>query len=544
MWVRCWRANGSRSLPAGSSSHYNTVIVGAGSAGAVLAARLSEDPARSVCLVEAGPDYLHLDELPPTVRGFDFTDRPYAARKTLSHEWQYTARATDRNLNMPVPRGRMVGGSSSINGVVFLRALRSDLDGWAALGNPGWSYADCLPYYRKLETDCDFLSSEWHGAAGPVPVSRAARENWLPPSEAFYAACTTLGALEAPDFNAPDARGVGPIPTNYHNDIRHSSAIAYLMPARPRSNLEVRGNTVATSLRLEDHRARGVQVLHDGQAEDVEADEVILCAGAIGSPHLLMLSGIGPAAALQAIGIQPLVDLAGVGQHVRDHPFVATLWETTEPGARDRLTGLPWQLMLRTRAGQPDDGWLTMLMSTPRDPNRGRGFMIPSSLMYARSTGSMKLASADPSVTPVLDFNYLSDPSDFEHLRSLARLALEIGRHSAFDGIHAGLRQPTPSDLADDASFEEWIMRTVSTGHHISCTCRMGPPTDATAVVDQAGRVYGVENLRVIDASIMPDCPSVNLNATVLMIAEKLADTYSKSPTASATRSMRSMPVK
>jgi predicted dehydrogenase (TIGR03970 family) len=523
---------------------YETVIVGAGSAGAVLAARLSEDPARSVCLVEAGPDYLQLDQLPPTVLGFDFTDRPYAGRRTLSHEWQYTARATDHSPNMPVPRGRMVGGSSSINGVVFLRALRQDLAGWAASGNPEWSYENCLPYYRKLETECDFPDIECHGSDGPIPVQRAARENWLAPSEAFFEACTALGARSAADFNAPDARGVGPIPTNYHDGIRHSSAIGYLMPSRPRPNLEVFGDTLAISVRIDNARATGVRVAHNGLAEDLEADEVILCAGAIGSPQLLMLSGIGPAEDLRQVGIDPSVDLAGVGQHVRDHPFVATLWDTTQPGARDRLTDLPWQLMLRTQVGQPDDGWLTMILSTARDPDGGRGFMIPSSLMYAHSTGSLRLASADPLQPPLLDFNYLSDPADLEHLRSLARLALEIGQHRAFDGIRAGLRQPTSDVLASDASFDDWIMRTISTGHHISCTCRMGPPSDPAAVVDQQGRVYGVDNLRVIDASIMPDCPSVNLNATVLMMAEKLADSYSKSPTASATRSMRSIPVK
>ena len=523
---------------------YDTVIVGAGSAGAVLAARLSEDPARSVCLVEAGPDYLQVDRLPPIVRGFDFTDRPYAGRRLLSHEWQYTARANEHNLEMPVPRGRMIGGSSSINGVVFLRALRRDLDGWAALGNAAWSFEECVPYYRKLEADQDFGTDAHHAADGPIPVQRAARADWLPPSRAFFEACTALGYSHAADMNSPDARGVGPIPTNYVGGVRHSTAIGYLLPCRPRANLHIRGETLATSVQIEHGVATGVHVVHADQAEIIGADEVILCAGAIGSPHLLMLSGIGPAEQLRAQGLQPLVNLEGVGEHVRDHPFVATLWGTFEPSATDRLTGLPWQLMLRTSASQPDDGWLTMIMSTAHDPDGGRGFTIPSSLMYARSSGTLRLASANPLVPPRVDFDYLSEPADLEHLRHLARLALEIGHSPAFDAIRAGLVRPTTDDLSSDVAFDQWIARTISTGHHISCTCRMGPSSDPMAVVDQAGRVYGVDGLRVVDASIMPDCPSVNLNATVIMMAEKLADAYKTSPTASATRSMRSIPVK
>jgi choline dehydrogenase len=522
-----------------SERRYDTLIVGAGSAGAVLAARLSEDPARSVCLVEAGPDYTDVQQLPARVRGFDFTDRPYAGARLLSHEWQYTARATDRYLDMPVPRGRVVGGSSSINGTVFLRALRSDLDGWAAAGNPEWSFDQCLPYYRELETDCDFPADSWHGSSGPIPVCRASREGWLPPSTAFFEACTALGYSYRADMNHPDARGIGPIPTNYHQRIRHSSAVGYLIPSRRRPNLDVLGETLVTSLRIANVRASGIQVVKDGHTGEIEADEVILSAGSIGSPHLLMLSGVGPADQLRAVGIKPVADLPGIGRHVRDHPFVATVWDTFEPGATDRVTGLPWQLQLRTTAGHVDDGWLTMIMSTARDPDGGRGFMIPSSLMYARSVGELRLRSADPATPPLLDFNYLSEASDLDRLRRLARLALEIGHHPAFDSIRAGLRRPTAEDLASHASYDDWIQRTISTGHHISCTCRMGPSSDPTAVVDQQGRVYGVDNLRVIDASIMPDCPSVNLNATVMMMAEKLADRYRAPPTASSTTSSR-----
>jgi choline dehydrogenase len=322
-------------------------------------------------------------------------------------------------------------------------------------------------------------------------------------------------------MNRPDARGVGPIPVNYREGLRHSTAIAYLIPSRPRANLDVLGDTVATGIRVRGRRAEAISVLGENGPEEISGDEVILSAGAIGSPHLLMLSGIGPADELRALGISPVVDLPGVGQHVLDHPYVMTVWEAAEPIATFPHPGLPWQTQLRCTApgsDSPDDGWLTMIMSTARDADGGRGFRIPSSLMYEQSRGEVRLRSADPSVAPWIDFGYLAEPSDLTRLRNLARLAIAIGSDAAFDGLRVRLCDPTPVDLASDAAFDDWIMRTIGTGHHISCTCRMG------AVVDQSGRVYGTDNLRVIDASIMPECPGVNLNATVIMMAEKLAD--------------------
>jgi choline dehydrogenase len=507
--------------------HFDTLIVGAGSAGAILAARLSEDPARSVCLIEAGPDYPTVDELPARVRGFDLGMRVYAGAPLASHEWEYTARATSAQTAIRVPRGRLIGGSSSINGVVFLRALRADLDSWAERGNPSWAYDQCLPYFRCLEADCEFGDDDLHGHAGPIPVHRAAREDWLPPSEAFYRACTDLGHADCPDMNRPDARGVGPIPANYWQGTRYSTAIAYLIPSRPRPNLEVRSHTLATRVVLAGRRARAMEVVREGALGEIEADEIILSAGGIGSPHLLMLSGIGAADDLKSVDITPLHDLPGVGQHLRDHPYVTTTWSSSRPPIESMpAPGVPWQLQLRTTArgsSTADDGWITMILATHRDPG-GIGFRTPSSLMYARSTGEVRLASADPTVAPLLDYNFLSEPSDLERLRDLARLAMEIGSHAAFAGLHSGMRQPGPEDRASKGAFDAWIQRTVGTGHHISCTCRMGPASDPLAVVDEQGRVHGLDHLRVIDASIMPDCPSVNLNATVMMMAEKLAD--------------------
>jgi choline dehydrogenase len=509
-------------------THFDTLIVGAGSAGAILATRLSEDSERSVCLIEAGPDYASVDELPDRIRTRGQGARIYGGVPTRSHEWAYTARATAAQPEMRLPRGRVIGGSSSINGVVLLHALRSDLDGWAAAGNPDWSFDACAPFYRRLENDYDFGDQAGHGSDGPIPVRRAPRAEWLPLSQAFHAACTELGYSDCPDMNRPDVRGVGPIPINYHNSIRYGTAVSYLIPNRPRANLRVIGDAHVTALRFEGQRARGVELVRYGQRQVVEAEEIILSAGAIGSPQLLMLAGIGPAAQLDALGIRPRVDLAGVGQHVRDHPYVPILWRASQPlTEKFPPLGLHAQLQLRANvpgARHPDSAWITMV-GRVADIDDEPAFSICGSLMYAESTGEVRLRCTDPFAAPEIDFRYFSNPADLADLRTIARMTIQIGEHPAFDALRTRHLEPAPDIVDSDAALDAWIMQKVNTGHHISCTARMGPASDPTSVVDQKGRVYGVESLRVIDASIMPNCPSVNLNATVMMMAEKLAAT-------------------
>jgi choline dehydrogenase len=502
------------------------LIVGAGSAGAIVATRLSEDPDRSVCLIEAGPDYTSLDALPDRIRTRGTGARIYGGVPMRSHEWAYVARATALQPEMRLPRGRVVGGSSSINGVVLLHALRSDLDSWAAMGNSDWSYDACIPFYRRLEHDRDYGAAEGHGTDGPIPVRRSPREEWLPLTRAFYSACTELGYGDCPDMNRPGVRGVGPIPVNYDADIRFSTAVAYLIPSRPRANLTLLSEAQVTALRFDNRRVIGVELIRDGATHVVEANEVVLSAGAIGSPQLLMLSGIGPADELQALGIRTRVDLPGVGHHVRDHPYVPTLWLANQPlTAENPPLGLHAQLQLRANvpgASHPDSAWITMV-GRVADINGDPGFSICGSLMYAESTGRVRLRSTNPLDAPDVDFDYFSCASDLADMRAVARMSVEIGEHPAFDALRSHHVEPGARVLDADALLDEWIMRKATTGHHISCTCRMGPSSDPTAGVDQAGQVYGVENLRVIDASILPDCPSVNLNATVMMVAEKLA---------------------
>ena len=452
----------------------------------------------------------------------------YGGVPIRSHEWGYTARATDAKSEVSLPRGRVVGGTSSINGMVLLHALYSDHQGWVAMGNPDWSYDACAPFYRRLEHDYDFGDQPAHGSDGPIPVHRSPANEWLPLTQAFHAACTGLGFAVCPDMNRPDARGVGPIPINYHNHIRYGTAVAYLIPNRPRANLSVASNAQVTALRFDGRRASGVEFVRHGAHEVFEADEVILSAGAIGSPQLLMLSGIGPAAQLQALGIEPRVDLPGVGQHLRDHPYVPTLWQASQPlTAEDPPLGLHAQLELRANvpgARYPDSAWITMVGRTANVDNEP-AFSICGSLMYAASAGEVWLSSNDPLVAPIIDLRFFSEPSDLADLRAITRMTIQIGEHPSFDALRVRHLEPSPEIVDSDAALNAWMMAKVNTNHHVSCTCRMGPSSDPTAVVDQTGQVYGVDNLRVIDASILPDCPTVNLNATVMMVAEKLAAT-------------------
>jgi choline dehydrogenase len=520
---------------------FDTVIVGCGTTGSMLAAYLSENPSRTVCAIEAGRDYPTAAELPRGVRALVSLPPGTVTRSMVAAttdddsigypDWGLTARSTGLQPNINLPRGKLVGGSSAVNGCTWLWPAREDLDAWARAGNQSWGYNDCLPYLASLERDHDHPRAP-HGTVGPIPVQRPRREDWAPLSEAFYRACLELGFPDCPDFNAPDSWGAGPIPKNYDDPdgtgerVRYSTAVGYLMPARGRPNLSVIAGTTATRLVLDGGTARGVEVILDGQPTLIEAGEVLLTAGAIGSPQLLMLSGIGPAGHLRALGIEPLVDLPGVGQNLRDHPVLCASWSATAVPAAPS-TELSVQVALRATTPGSPDGHDMQLMSY-RDEGPGR-FGLPFSLMHAESAGQLLLASADPLAEPLTDFRHLEEASDRARMRAMVRLMDEIVHRMDEAGsqphgrLHPERITPNPADTSSDGELDEWMLRNVITGHHISGTCKMGVPGDPTAVVDETGRVHGAENLRVVDASIMVDCPRSNINATVMMIAEKLA---------------------
>ena len=502
---------------------YDVVIVGAGSAGATLAARLSEDPARRVLLLEAGSIERNPDADQLSNVTFALTTR----------DWAMQAQATP-GRNLAFPQGKAAGGGSAVNAALALRPLPEDIDSWAAAGNAGWGWADLLPMLCRLEADAEGTDAV-HGRTGPIPIARWQPHQWTAQQRAFHDACIEVGISAVHDHNDGVAEGVGPFPMNRRDGERVSTAIAYLEPARARPNLEVRGNALVDRVVIENGRAIGVECVNAEGRTFVAAHEIVVSAGAIHSPAILLRSGIGAAAALRSLAIKVVADHLGVGANLMEHPG-AFLFVIPEPGVCD-TSEVQFQLGARATApGSTERNDLLLGMMSHWDLAATPDFreLVGADVIFAltcgvlspRSRGSVRLASPDPAVAPEIDLNLCNDPWDVVRLVAALRIQHRVARSAAMRDRVRGFALIDEAMFAtdDDSALAAYVKGVCAPWYHPSGTCRMGPANDAMAVVDNELRVHGVGNLRVVDASIMPTIPRATTNLTAIAIGERAAD--------------------
>ena len=539
---------------AGMDAAFDVIVVGSGGSGAPLAARLSEDPTRRVLVLEAGPAPRTRREYPPelldasTVQG---------AMPGYPYNWSYLGNLTP-DLPYLVARGRILGGSTALNGAYFIRATPEDFASWAEVGGADWEYEAVLPALRRLERDIAFGDGALHGDDGPMPVERASLTDRL--GAAFVDAALELGFAEEPDKNVPGDPGVGPVPSSLHRGMRWNTALAYLLPALERPNLEVRGDARVARVLVEGGRAVGVEL---AGGERIRAREVVLSAGAIATPQLLMLSGIGPRADLEAVGVPVIADLP-VGAAFSDHPDIAVGWRPRVPlGSPADRAAFPASLNFASATGDGHAdleillsvkslGYLLTGSAHPlangalaalRHPWRTLRALLGVSarrmasqlahhddlqlivaLQQPEGRGTIRLVSADPETGPRIDYRYLETAGDRARMREALRVAVALLRSAAFAPLVDRITELDDATLADDVRLDDWARAHLGTAIHMCGSAPMGAAGTPGAVVDGHGRVHGVPGLRVADTSILPTVPSRGPAATAVLIGERMAD--------------------
>jgi choline dehydrogenase len=534
-------------------TNFDTIIVGAGSSGSVLATRLTEDPDRRVLLIEAGPHFRTLDEFPEIMRSADVLR---AAAPDHPASWKFPTMLTDTSPYI-VPRGRVVGGGSAVNGALYTWPTRVDFEEWQRAAGEPWGPEAMYPMLRRIERDLDFGEADGHGTDGPIGVERPAREAWAGIAAGFVEACKDMGHPFDADMNRDGSIGVGPVPANSIGGIRQNTAITYLAGALGRPNLTIAPNTEIHRVRLEGTTARGVEGVGPQGPVTYEADEVVICAGAIKSAQLLMVSGIGPGEELRRHGIDVVQESPGVGTDTTDHcvirlwyrargatkipvhvgaAFQVGLHYASSPGVEaNDMCLLPTAVSMNDMllSGSSVVSRARMLMSAARSVplakvvdqvRRGWQQNIGVLIMNGESRGRVRLASSDPTDVPLTEHHYLEQEADRGRLREAVRLGSAILRSPRYGDAGVSGVQPLISETASDAELDSYCKEHLGTANHLSSTCRMGTEHTASTVVDPECRVFGVTGLRVADTSVMHSPSRRNTNTSALVIGERVAE--------------------